>query len=75
MVHCMNCHYKWKTSNTLKLFISRNGVNCPQCNKTQYMSLQTQKLLFTFGYLSLFFIPFLLYRTKLSNKDKRIFQS
>lgn len=75
MTRCTNCHYKWKLRDTLKLFIAKNGKNCPHCHETQYMSLQTQRLVFMFGYLSLIFIPFLLFRIKLCSKDERIFQS
>lgn len=72
MPRCTNCKYKWKVKEVLSLGFSNNGKDCPNCGQRQYISLRTQKLL-TLGYLSLIFVPFLIFRIKLSDKDKRFF--
>lgn len=73
MPHCTYCHYKWKVKEVLSLGFSNDGKACPNCGKKQYLSTETQKL-FTLGYLSLIFVPFLLFRIKLSDKDERLFE-
>lgn len=73
MSRCTNCNYKWKLAEILAVGFSNNGKNCSNCGKKQYISLKTQKLL-TLGYISLIFIPLLLFKIKLSDKDERLFQ-
>lgn len=73
MARCTNCNYKWKVKEVLSLGFSKNGKNCPNCGHRQYISIGTQKL-FALGYLSLIFVPFLLFRIKLSDKDERLFE-
>lgn len=73
MPRCTNCNYKWKIKEVLSLGFSKNGKDCPNCVQRQFISIGTQKLL-TLGYLSLIFIPFLLFRIKLSDKDERLFE-
>lgn len=73
MPRCTNCNYKWKIKEVLSLGFSKNGKDCPNCGQRQFISIGTQKLL-TLGYLSLIFIPFLLFRIKLSDKDERLFE-
>ena len=69
MSQCTNCSYKWKVREILSLGFSKQGKNCPNCCCKQYISAETQRL-FTFGYLSILFVPFLLFRIKLSDKDE-----
>ena len=73
MTHCTNCNYKWKAKEVLMLGFSKNGKDCPNCGKKQYISLKTQKLL-TLGYISFIFIPFLLFRIKLSDEEENLFE-
>lgn len=72
MTRCTNCHYKWGVKETLSLGFSKSGKNCPNCECKQYISAKTQKI-FTLGYLSLIFIPFLIFQIKLSDKDEPLF--
>ncbi|MGY0694650.1 TIGR04104 family putative zinc finger protein [Virgibacillus sp. FSP13] len=69
MARCTNCNYKWKVKEILSLGFSKNGKDCPNCGHKQYISAGTQRL-FTLGYLSLIFVPVLLFRIKLSDKDE-----
>lgn len=73
MPHCTNCNYKWKFKEVMSLGFSKRGKDCPNCGKRQYISLKTQKLL-TLGYISLIFIPFLLFSIKLSDKEENLFE-
>jgi len=66
---CTNCNYKWSLKEILKLVFSKKGKDCPNCGDKQYISAESQGL-FTLGYLSLIFVPFLLFKIKLSNKDE-----
>lgn len=66
---CTNCNYKWKAKDIFLLGFSKNGKKCTNCGHKQYISAETQRW-FTLGYLSLIFIPFLLFRIKLSDKDE-----
>lgn len=67
--HCTNCNYKWKVKEVFSLGFSKNGKDCPNCDHKQYISAQTQRM-FTLGYLSLIFVPFLIFRIKLSDKNE-----
>ncbi|MFD2210178.1 TIGR04104 family putative zinc finger protein [Virgibacillus halophilus] len=69
MPRCTNCNYKWKVKEVLSLGFSKNGKDCPNCGHRQYISPKTQRL-FTLGYLSLIFVPFIIFRIKLSDKDE-----
>lgn len=69
MTRCTNCNYKWKVKEVLSLGFSKVGKDCPNCGHKQYISTGTQRL-FTLGYLSLIFVPFLLFRINLSDKDE-----
>lgn len=69
MPHCTNCSFKWKAKDILLLGFSKNGRKCLNCGQRQYISAETQRL-FTLGYISLIFIPFLLSRIKLSGQDE-----
>ena len=73
MPRCINCNYKWRIKEILSLGFSKDGKECPNCSHGQYISIETQKLL-TLGFLSLLFVPFLLFRIKLSDKDERLFE-
>ena len=66
---CTNCNDKWKVKDVVALGFSKNGKDCPNCGQRQYLSAETQRL-FTLGYLSLLFVPFLFSKIKLSGKDK-----
>lgn len=66
--HCTNCHYKWKVKEVWSLGFSKDGKACPNCGHTQYISGETQRL-FTLGYLNLLFVPFLLFRIRLSDEN------
>ncbi|TCI69082.1 hypothetical protein EVJ22_11465 [Exiguobacterium sp. SH0S7] len=65
---CTNCHYEWKIKEVLSLGFSKDGKACPNCGQRQYISNETQKL-FTLGYISLLFVPFLFFRIKLSDQN------
>ena len=69
MQRCTNCDYKWKVKDIIALGFSKNGKDCPDCGHKQYISGETQRL-FTLGWMSLVFIPFLIYRIRLSDKDE-----
>ncbi|RYG71986.1 hypothetical protein EU245_12255 [Lentibacillus lipolyticus] len=73
MARCTNCNYNWKTKEILSLGFSKDGKNCSNCGERQYISIKTQKL-FTLGYLSLIFVPFLIFSIKLSSKDECLFE-
>lgn len=66
---CTNCHYKWRIKEVLALGFSRNGKDCSNCGQKQFISAETQSLL-TLGYLSLVFVPFILFWIKLSDHDE-----
>ncbi|WP_214818573.1 hypothetical protein [Exiguobacterium sp. s59] len=66
---CTNCQYKWKAKEVWSLGFSKDGKACPNCGHTQYISGETQRL-FTLGYLSLLFVPFLLFRIRLSDENE-----
>lgn len=72
MARCTNCNYKWKIKEVLSLGFSKDGKDCPNCGKRQYVSVKTQQI-FTLAYLSLIFVPLLFFRIKLSDKDESIF--
>lgn len=69
MAKCTNCSYKWRLKDILALGFSKKGRECPDCGQKQYLSTETQQL-FTLGWISLIFIPFLFSRIKLSDKDE-----
>lgn len=69
MAQCTNCDYKWRLKEIIQLGFSKKGKKCPDCEQKQYLSGETQRL-FTLGWVSLLFIPFLLFRVKLSDKDE-----
>lgn len=73
MAYCTYCHYKWKVKEVISLGFSREGKDCPTCGKKQYISLKTQNLL-TLGYLSLLFLPFILFKIKLSDKENNLYK-
>lgn len=72
MARCSNCKYKWKFKDVLSLGFSKSGKGCLNCGHTQYISARTQRL-FTLGWLSLIFVPFIVFRIKLSNKEEGLF--
>ncbi|MDY0396643.1 TIGR04104 family putative zinc finger protein [Virgibacillus halophilus] len=69
MSRCTNCNDEWKFKEVLSLGFSKNGKDCPNCGHRQYVSAKTQRM-FTLGYLSLIFVPFIICRIKLSDKDE-----
>ena len=69
---CTLCNYKWGFLEVLQLGVSIKGKTCSNCGEKQYMSSETQKL-FTLGFISLLFIPFLLFRIRLSDKEETLF--
>jgi len=69
---CTICNYKWGILEVLQLGVSTKGKNCSNCGEKQFMSSETQKL-FTLGFISLLFIPFLLFRIRLSDKEETLF--
>lgn len=73
MPRCTNCDYKWKAKDVLAIGFSKHGKSCSNCGKKQYISMETQKLL-TLGWLSLIFVPFILFRIKLSDKEENLFE-
>lgn len=73
MPDCTNCYYRWRVKEVLSLGFSKYGKDCPSCGQRQYISAKTQKV-FTFGYLSLLFVPFLLFRIRLSDKEECLFK-
>lgn len=66
---CTNCNYRWKAKEVLSLGFSKNGKACPHCGQKQYISAETQRFL-TLGYLSLIFVPFIIFHIKLSDKNE-----
>ncbi|PIC57970.1 hypothetical protein CSV80_06595 [Sporosarcina sp. P12(2017)] len=68
MPPCTNCNYKWNTKDIIALGFSKKGKDCPNCGDRQYISAQSQRLL-TLGWLSLIFVPFIISKFKLSEKD------
>lgn len=73
MPRCTNCQHKWKVKELLALGLSKNGKDCPNCKQKQYVSGETQKL-FTLGWLSLLFIPIIVFQIKLSAKKENLFE-
>ncbi|MFC7285146.1 TIGR04104 family putative zinc finger protein [Phocicoccus pinnipedialis] len=71
MPRCTNCNYKWRLNDILKISFAKKGKKCPNCKQKQYLSGETQRL-FTLGWVSLMFIPFLLFRIKLSDKEESL---
>ncbi|WJY28141.1 hypothetical protein [Sporosarcina trichiuri] len=69
MVRCSNCGVQWRAKDIWKLGFLKQGRACPSCGKRQYISSDTQRLL-TLGWLSLLFIPFVIWRIKLSSEDE-----
>ncbi|MBP1970361.1 CXXC-20-CXXC protein [Virgibacillus natechei] len=69
MARCTNCNYKWEVKAILLIGFSKYGKNCPNCQHKQCISSVTQRIL-TLGYLSLIFVPFLLFFVKISDKDE-----
>ncbi|WP_026906849.1 hypothetical protein [Paucisalibacillus globulus] len=69
MARCTICGYKWKAKEIWSLGFSKKGKDCPNCGLKQYISVKTQRI-FTLGYLSLIFVPFLFLFIKLSDKDE-----
>lgn len=69
MARCTNCNHKWKVKDILLLGFSKHGKKCAYCLHKQYISGKTQRL-FTLGYVSILFVPFLIFYIKLSDKDE-----
>ncbi|PGL70894.1 hypothetical protein CN925_10305 [Bacillus sp. AFS055030] len=53
MAKCQNCDHKWEKKTLWKLFLSKEGVNCSNCDQKQFISFNTQ-ILITLCSLSFF---------------------
>lgn len=72
MRSCANCQYKWKLKDLVKLSFSKEGRTCVKCREQQYLSKDAQNLM-TLSWLSLLFLPFIIYRLTLSSKKEDLF--
>lgn len=72
MTRCTNCQIKWKLKDVIKLSLSKDGRNCPQCGERQYVSKDAQNFM-TLSWLSLLFLPLIIYRITLSSKKEHLF--
>lgn len=72
MRSCSNCDAKWRLKELLALGFSRKGRVCVHCGERQYLSKDTLKLS-TLGWLSLLFIPLIIWRMTLSSKEEHLF--
>ncbi|GGE66729.1 hypothetical protein GCM10007140_16110 [Priestia taiwanensis] len=73
MARCTKCNYKWRLKEIVSLGFSKEGKNYSNCGTKQYISEKTQNAL-TLGYLSLLFLPLLLFVIQLSAKDEAIYK-
>ncbi|MED5244813.1 MULTISPECIES: TIGR04104 family putative zinc finger protein [Priestia] len=54
MATCQNCNHKWNWRTTFKQLLTfRNVLECPHCDKQQYISAKSQKRLSIYSFAPL----------------------
>ena len=71
MTYCKNCKEKWQIKDVFLVGFSKEGRTCVHCGEVQYIAVETKRL-FTLGYLSILFIPAIIFFIRLSSHDEPI---
>ncbi|MFD1030153.1 TIGR04104 family putative zinc finger protein [Metaplanococcus flavidus] len=67
MPHCENCNHQWAWGTALrKSFTLGEGMECPECGRTQYLTKQSKKRM---GIANFFPAPILIFSGMLFDVD------